>query len=69
MWWIRVHDDEDEIGQYKSGLQKGRICSGYRKYVFHGNEEQGHTDPCYFHKRLKKLPGLTLKLMAPKARK
>lgn len=42
---------------------------GYRKYVFRGDDEQGHTDPCYFHKRLKELSGLTLKLMVPKTRK
>lgn len=40
-----------------------------RKYMLFGSEEQGHTDPYSFHKRLKKLPRLILKLMDSKAEK
>lgn len=69
MWEDRVHDDEDEKRLYKCRLQKGRIFSRDRKYMFLGSEEQGHTDPYSFHKRLKKLPGLILKLMDSKAKK
>lgn len=70
MWWARVHGDEDEKRQYIDlQTSKGEDIHWGQKDMFLGSEEQGDPDPYSFQKRLKKLPGLILKLMGPKGKK
>lgn len=58
-------------------MRKGNMNVDFKKEgyslgienMFLSSEEQRHADPYYFHKRLKKLPGVILKSMSPKAKK